>query len=110
MNWVDWIFVGIPILLVILAALKSQKYVKGVADFISAGRVAGRYVVSVASGESKELYFYTAPNFTADQTRATVLCIEGKEPVILSNGAPDTANRDYNLYHNSNYTFTINVN
>ena len=66
--------------------------------------------VSVASGESKELYFYTAPNFTADQTRATVLCIEGKEPVILSNGAPDTANRDYNLYHNSNYTFTINVN
>ena len=26
MNWVDWIFVGIPILLVVLAALKSQKY------------------------------------------------------------------------------------
>ena len=24
MNWVDWIFVGIPILLVIFAALKSQ--------------------------------------------------------------------------------------
>ncbi|MBR1952375.1 MAG: sodium:panthothenate symporter [Lentisphaeria bacterium] len=52
MNWVDWIFVGIPILLVVWAALKSQKYVKGVADFISAGRVAGRYVVSVASGEA----------------------------------------------------------
>ena len=52
MNWVDWIFVGIPILLVVLAALKSQRYVKGVADFLSAGRVAGRYVVSVASGEA----------------------------------------------------------
>ena len=52
MNWVDWIFVAIPILLVVWAALKSQKYVKGVADFLSAGRVAGRYVVSVASGEA----------------------------------------------------------
>ena len=52
MNWVDWIFVVIPLLLVVCAALKSQKYVKGVADFLSAGRVAGRYVVSVATGEA----------------------------------------------------------
>ena len=52
MNWVDWIFVVIPLILVTWAALKSQKYVKGVADFLSAGRVAGRYVVSVASGEA----------------------------------------------------------
>jgi len=54
MNWVDWLFIGLPILLVVFAALKSQKYVKGVADFISAGRVAGRYVLSVASGEAAQ--------------------------------------------------------
>ena len=54
MNWVDWIFIWIPILIVVFAAMKTQKYVKGVADFISAGRVAGRYVLSVASGEASQ--------------------------------------------------------
>ena len=54
MNWVDWIILGIPLMLVLWATLKSQKYVKGVADFISAGRVAGRYVVSVAGGEAAQ--------------------------------------------------------
>ena len=54
MNWVDWLFIWIPILIVLFAAIKSQKYVKGVADFISAGRVAGRYVLSVASGEAAQ--------------------------------------------------------
>lgn len=66
--------------------------------------------VSIDAGATKELYFYTAPNFTADETNATKLLVEGKESVILSNGAPSDSPRDYNLYHNSNYTFTINVN
>lgn len=64
---------------------------------------------SVASGSSKELYFYMAPNFTSGEANATRLNFSNGKSVILSNGAPDTANRDYNLYHNSNYTFTINL-
>ena len=52
MYWLDWILIWIPLLIVVFAAFKSQKYVKGVADFLSAGRIAGRYVVSVASGEA----------------------------------------------------------
>ena len=32
--------------------LKSQKYIKGVSDFLTAGRVAGRYIVCVANGEA----------------------------------------------------------
>lgn len=65
---------------------------------------------SVAAGATKELYFYMAPNFTEGPANATKLNIEGKDPVILSNGAPSDNPRDYNLYHNSNYTFTININ
>ena len=52
MYWLDWILIWVPLLIVVFAAFKSQKYVKGVADFLSAGRIAGRYVVSVASGEA----------------------------------------------------------
>jgi Na+/proline symporter len=52
MHWIDWIIVIVPLFVVVLIALKSQKYVKGVADFLTAGRVAGRYVVAVASGEA----------------------------------------------------------
>ena len=52
MHWIDWLFVIIPLIVVILIALKSQRYVKGVADFLTAGRVAGRYVVAVAGGEA----------------------------------------------------------
>lgn len=68
---------------------------------------------SLAAGASKELYYYMAPNFTEGAENATVLNItKGGETktTILSNGAPSDSPRDYNLYHNSNYTFTINVN
>ncbi|MBO5306791.1 MAG: sodium:panthothenate symporter [Lentisphaeria bacterium] len=52
MSVIDWIIVCIPVFIVVFAAIKSQRYAKGVADFLTAGRVAGRYVVSVASGEA----------------------------------------------------------
>ena len=52
MHWIDWILFAIPIIVVIVAALKAQKYVHGVADFLSAGRIAHRYVLCVAGAEA----------------------------------------------------------
>lgn len=52
MNWIDWLLFAIPVAVVVLAALMAQRYVHGVADFLSAGRVARRYVLCVASGEA----------------------------------------------------------
>lgn len=49
MPLLDWILLLIPVLIVLLCALRAQRYQHGVADFLSAGRVGGRYVMSVAS-------------------------------------------------------------
>ena len=52
MHLVDWLIVALPLILVFFVALQAQRFVKGVSDFLAAGRVAGRYVVAVAQGEA----------------------------------------------------------
>ena len=52
MSVLDWLIVCIPLLIVAVIALRAQRYVKGVSDFLTAGRVAGRYVVAVAGAEA----------------------------------------------------------
>lgn len=47
MSAVDWLITLIPLALVILAGVYSMRYVRGVADFLSAGRLAGRYVLNM---------------------------------------------------------------
>ncbi|MBN1437108.1 MAG: hypothetical protein JW936_08525 [Sedimentisphaerales bacterium] len=52
MHLIDWLIMILPVLVVIYIGFKTQKYVKGVSDFLTAGRVAGRYVLCVANGEA----------------------------------------------------------
>src|ERR1035437_3798089 len=52
MRWVDWAIVSISLFVVLYIGLKSRRYIKGVSDFLTAGRVAGRYVIAVSSGEA----------------------------------------------------------
>ena len=47
MSLIDWLIVVIPLALVIFFAFRAKKYARGVVDFLAAGRVAGRYVISV---------------------------------------------------------------
>ncbi len=47
MGLIDWLIVIIPTVTVVAIGIYSRCYIKGVADFLSAGRVAGRYVMSI---------------------------------------------------------------
>lgn len=52
MHLLDWIIMAAPMAAVVWIGWAGRRYVRGVSDFLTAGRVAGRYVVSVAQGEA----------------------------------------------------------
>lgn len=52
MHLIDWILVAAPIVLVIGFAVYTHRFVRSVADFLSGGRCAGRYLLANARGES----------------------------------------------------------
>ena len=47
MQIVDWLIVIVPVVFIVLMALYARRFARGVVDFLAAGRVAGRYVISV---------------------------------------------------------------
>ncbi len=52
MHWIDWLILLVPLVAILGLAVYSRKYVRGIADFLAAGRVAGRYVISVGDLQS----------------------------------------------------------
>ena len=52
MHWIDWLITIVPVALVLWMAVYCRRYVRGVVDYLAAGRVAGRYVMCVGSLES----------------------------------------------------------
>ncbi|MBO4513577.1 MAG: hypothetical protein J5746_12505 [Victivallales bacterium] len=47
MSWFDWLIVVVPIIFVYCVGIYCMRFVRGVADFLAAGRVCGRYVLCV---------------------------------------------------------------
>ena len=47
MHPIDWIIMLVPFAAVLGLAIYARKYARDVVDFLAAGRVAGRYVISV---------------------------------------------------------------
>ena len=48
MHWIDWTIIGVSIGIVLLIAVFSRRYTKSVADFLTANRCAGRYLLTAA--------------------------------------------------------------
>ena len=66
----------------------------------------------IPAGESQQFYYYIAPNICTDSDKATTATITsgGKTwSVTLGNDSPETSNRNYSLYANNYYTFTLNL-
>ena len=43
----DWLILVLPVCFVMWMGFRSRRYVRGVSDFLSAGRLCGRYVISM---------------------------------------------------------------
>jgi len=69
MTWIDWLIVFVPLGVVTYIGYRTRRYMRAVSDFLTGGRVAGRYVVAVATGEAQmglisivamfELYYHS---------------------------------------------------
>ena len=50
MAFVDWLIVVVILILMITSVWFSKRYMQSVADFLAAGRTAGRYIISLSQG------------------------------------------------------------
>lgn len=52
LHWIDYLVIVIPFGIVLLISWMTARYMKSVADFMSASRCAGRYLIANAAGEA----------------------------------------------------------
>lgn len=52
MSLIDYLLVLVPLFVIFAIGIKAQSYIRSVSDFLSAGRCAGRYLLSVADGSA----------------------------------------------------------
>jgi SSS family solute:Na+ symporter len=50
MHWIDWSVIVFLLGSLLIITLYARKYMKSVADFLAANRLAGRYMLTVSSG------------------------------------------------------------
>ena len=49
LSWIDWTIIIVAVVALRLVSLSTRTLMKSVADFLSANRMAGRYLLTIAS-------------------------------------------------------------
>ncbi len=63
MHYIDWILTAVPLVALVIFALWTSRFVRGVADYVSGGRIADRYLLANAAAESGSGVTNTVANF-----------------------------------------------
>ena len=50
LTWIDWGITLVIFGIMVSGVILSRTYMRGVADFLAAGRTAGRYLISISQG------------------------------------------------------------
>lgn len=50
LHWIDWSIVLVLLAFLVFVVVGTRRYMKGVADFLAAGRCGGRYLLCIAEG------------------------------------------------------------
>ena len=69
MSFIDWLIVLVPVACVIGFGWYTRRFVVGVSDFLVAGRVCNRYVITtgnLANALGLGRYHFTAPDLASD--------------------------------------------
>lgn len=48
LSWIDWAIMAAAVVALRMVSLSTRKYMRGVTDFLSANRMAGRYLLTIA--------------------------------------------------------------
>jgi SSS family solute:Na+ symporter len=48
LSWLDWTIMAVAVVALRFVSLSTRRYMRGVADFLSANRTAGRYLLTIA--------------------------------------------------------------
>lgn len=63
MHWIDWILTGMMGVVLLATVLYVRRYTKSVADFLSANRCAGRYLLTTVQGATAVGIVNTVANY-----------------------------------------------